>query len=189
MIADYNNTPKPQHPIIPVVPEIPCDHLYEVGDILYFKSGAKIGKLEAITIKELINPKILNKNSCDYSPLYKDTMNALFKEIDLISKEEAIVLIDEYNNTPKPEHEIIPLVPDIPCIHLYQVGNVLYFKLSAKKGRLEAITIKELINPKILNKNACDYSPLYKDTMNALFKEEELISKSEALFLIENYNI
>ena len=116
-------------------------------------------------------------------------MNALYKESDLISKSNALFLIDEYNNTPKPEHAIIPVVPEIPCNHLYQVGNVLYFKLSAKKGRLEAITIKQLINPRISNKNSCDYSPLYKDTMNALFKEEELISKLDALILIENYNI
>lgn len=169
--------------------------LFLRGDVLYFKKSALFGKLEKIVINSIRDPLIFDPTlqilatDLDVLPMYVDTFNAYYNQEDLISKEEALFLINEYENTPKPEYPIVPVVPQIPCVHIHAVGAVLYFKTSAIKGKLEAITIKELINPKILNKNACDYSPLYKDTMNALFEEDELISKSEALFLIENYNI
>lgn len=56
---------------------------YKIGEILYLKSSALKGLLEKIVIKKT-------------DLFYKDTLNAYHNEKDLITYNEALVLIDQY---------------------------------------------------------------------------------------------
>ena len=57
-------------------------------------------------------------------------------------------------------------------IHLYEIGDVLYSKSKALRGFLEKVVIKNTI------------FPIYVDTLNSLWNEEDLISFSQANSLV-----
>lgn len=72
------------------------------GSTLYFKPKAKRGIFEKIVIKDVRFPKRINPNnkfvcnSCKTYPLYVDTYNALFNSNELITYEEAVILVKNY---------------------------------------------------------------------------------------------
>lgn len=60
----------------------------DVGDTLYIKSRAKLGIFERVFIK-----KVLLNGRFKIVPIYKDTMNALWNENELVTREEAEALV------------------------------------------------------------------------------------------------
>jgi hypothetical protein len=69
--------------------------LYGVGDIVYNIDKAKMGILEKVVIKELIQAKP-KFTSGIFVVLYKDTLNALWNEYDLVTYEDAKALAETY---------------------------------------------------------------------------------------------
>lgn len=66
------------------------------------------------------------------------------------------------------------------------VNSILYIKHKAAKGVLERIAIKRVI----LNrgpKTGGQLVPIYQDTLNSLWNEEDLILESEANELVQTY--
>jgi len=68
---------------------------------------------------------------------------------------------------------------------LYRWGerSVVYVKPKAIKGILEKIAVKKVI----MNLKFGQYKPIYMDTMNSLYNEDELISETEARTLAQDY--
>jgi hypothetical protein len=77
----------------------------------------------------------------------------------------------------------------------HPIGSTRYVKPKALKGVLEKIVVKAVRMPKAFDPTRTrmghfgDLSPLYVDTFNALFVEEELISKTDALVYIEQFEL
>jgi hypothetical protein len=76
-------------------------------------------------------------------------------------------------------------------IHLYEIGDVLYSKSKASRGFFEKVVIKNAIFPKheIQNQRKklckyCNLNPVYMDTLNSLWNEEDLIPFSQANSLV-----
>lgn len=75
----------------------------------------------------------------------------------------------------------------------YGVGSILYFKPKALKGIFEKVVIKDAKFPKWFNSETvkrckgCKVTPLYIDTLNAYFNENELVSYDEAVDLVLEY--
>lgn len=68
---------------------------------------------------------------------------------------------------------------------LYKWGerSVVYVKPKAVRGILEKIAVKKVF----LNYKLGQYTPIYQDTLNSLYNEEELISELEARTLAQDY--
>jgi hypothetical protein len=77
----------------------------------------------------------------------------------------------------------------------HPIGSARYVKPKALKGVLEKVVVKAIRLPKAFDPTRTrmakygDLSPLYVDTLNALFVEEELISREDALAYIEQYEL
>jgi hypothetical protein len=72
---------------------------------------------------------------------------------------------------------------DFFFVALYPVGSVAYDKISAKRGRMEAVSIKRV------EFVGCDHHPLYTDNLNTVYTESDLVSHDEAKNLaIAYYN-
>lgn len=70
--------------------------------------------------------------------------------------------------------------------HKFSENSIVYLKFKAKKGVLERIAIKKVIlraGPKSYN----TVVPLYQDTLNSLYNEEDLISELEARTIAVEY--
>jgi hypothetical protein len=83
-------------------------------------------------------------------------------------------------------------------VALYAVNDVVYLRFKARQGVLERICIKELMYGKdayvtdVYGKRLCrmcNFSPIYKDNLNALYDEEDLCDEATALALAQNYVI
>lgn len=68
----------------------------------------------------------------------------------------------------------------------YTVGDTLFLKYKAAKGKLEKITIKEV---RIVSNRSIygSFAFIYVDTMNALYTDKDLVTEIEALNIAENY--
>lgn len=79
--------------------------------------------------------------------------------------------------------------------HEFSIGDILYVKPKALKGVLEKVAIKDIRFPGSYDPTRgrmviFDIDiPLYVDTFNALYNEEELVSYVDAIALIQEYNI
>lgn len=62
-------------------------------------------------------------------------------------------------------------------------GSILFSKEKAQKGRLEEIYIKTVL----LNRSFNTIIPIYKDSYNSLWNEEDLVDANEAVLLIQEY--
>ena len=62
-------------------------------------------------------------------------------------------------------------------------GSLLFGKKKAIKGRLEEVYIREVL----LNRSYNQIAPIYKDSYNSLWKEEDLVTEAEAIILIQEY--
>lgn len=77
--------------------------------------------------------------------------------------------------------------------YAFAIGSILYLKPKALKGVLEKVVVKDVRFPRKSDPTRrllcrfCDLYPLYVDTLNALFNEEELITREEAVELIRDY--
>jgi len=74
----------------------------------------------------------------------------------------------------------------INILHKFNVGDIAWLNYKAKKGKLESISIKKLIftgGPYSTNKMVV----LYKDNTNFLYNADELITKNEAVELVNSY--
>ena len=70
----------------------------------------------------------------------------------------------------------------------YAVNSIVFSKLAALKGKYERVAIKEVIFTDQSNMcRACNYTPMYKDSYNSLWDEQELVPYSEAVELVDNY--
>ena len=70
--------------------------------------------------------------------------------------------------------------------HRFNVGDTVWLKYKAKKGKLESITIRNLIF------SGGSYSVnnmvvLYKDNNNFYYNPDELVNKNEAVEIAKNY--
>lgn len=61
--------------------------------------------------------------------------------------------------------------------------SIVYVKPKAVKGILEKIAVKKVI----LNNISGQYIPVYQDTLNSLYNEEELITEYEARVLVQEF--
>lgn len=61
--------------------------------------------------------------------------------------------------------------------------SILFSKEKAKKGKLEEIYIKTVL----LNRSYNQIIPIYKDSYNSLWNEEDLVDANEAVVLIQEY--
>lgn len=80
--------------------------------------------------------------------------------------------------------------------YAFGIGSVVYSKPKALKGVFEKIVIKNVRFPKTYFKasrksvcRSCTLSPLYIDTLNAYWNEEELVTYDDAKVLAEEYYI
>lgn len=78
----------------------------------------------------------------------------------------------------------------------FAIGSTVYSKPKARKGIYEKVTIKDVRFPSTYADSSrfgmckfCSLGPLYVDTFNAYWNEEELVSYSDATELIEAYLI
>lgn len=78
--------------------------------------------------------------------------------------------------------------------YAYAVGSIVYFRQKAAKGVFERVVVKEVRFPKNYDPTRTrlgrhgNLSPLYVDTFNGLFNEEDLISYDDAAELVAAYN-
>jgi hypothetical protein len=70
---------------------------YSVGDVMFNKRKAKHGILEKVVIKEIFASNFFLTKG-EFRPLYKDTLNALWNESDLISCTQAKQEVVSYYN-------------------------------------------------------------------------------------------
>ena len=61
--------------------------------------------------------------------------------------------------------------------------SILFSKEKARKGRLEEVYIKTVL----LNRSYNQITPIYKDSYNSLWNEEDLVDANEAILLIQEY--
>lgn len=69
------------------------------------------------------------------------------------------------------------------AIYKWGERSVVFLKYKAEKGILEKIAIKEVL----LNFKFGFYKPVYMDTLNSLYNEEELINEQQARMLAQAY--
>lgn len=68
----------------------------------------------------------------------------------------------------------------------YTVGDTLFLKYKAVKGKIEKITIKEI---RVVSNRSTygSFAFVYVDTMNSLYTDKDLVTEMEALSLAKNY--
>jgi hypothetical protein len=72
----------------------------------------------------------------------------------------------------------------------FAVNSIVFSKPAALKGKYERIAIKEVIFNNIGNMcRGCNYRPIYKDSYNALWSEEELVAYSDAVEIVDNFYV
>lgn len=71
---------------------------FSVGDLVYDRNKANIGKLQKIYIKKIILSSLCNYRCKDFSPIYVSFLNSFYNEKDLISLEEATNIIKQYKD-------------------------------------------------------------------------------------------
>ena len=72
----------------------------------------------------------------------------------------------------------------IPISYKWGEGSILYVKYRAEQGVIERIAIKKLL----LNNVQDNYAvPIYKDTFNRLWNEDDLILEDEARQIAVTY--
>lgn len=67
--------------------------------------------------------------------------------------------------------------------HKWEVNSILYIRHKAVKGVLERVAIKRVI----LNSVANQIVPIYQDTLNSLWNEDDLLTEAHAIELTEIY--
>lgn len=72
---------------------------------------------------------------------------------------------------------------DIYVLYKWGERSVVFLKPKALKGVLEKVAVKKVY----LNFKLGRYTPIYQDTLNSLYNEEELISEVEARSLAQEY--
>lgn len=72
---------------------------------------------------------------------------------------------------------------DIFVLYKWGERSVVYFKPKAVKGIIEKIAVKRVV----LNYIKGQFRPIYIDTLNSLYNEEELVSEYEAKSLAQTY--
>lgn len=67
----------------------------------------------------------------------------------------------------------------------YKLGerSIVYLRHKAIKGCIEKVAIKRVV----INNKVGRYIPIYIDTLNSMYNEDELITEEEARRLIQNY--
>lgn len=160
--------------------------LFTVNSIVCLKYKAVKGVLEKIAIKEVMLRSGL-KTGGQIIPVYKDTLNSLYNEEELCTHEEALDLIAEYRTNLIEPEEVEEEDEEIVDPSLYPVNSVVYLRYKAIKGILEKIAIKDTMLQFGL-KTGGQIIPVYKDTLNFLYNEEELCTYQEALDLVAEYN-
>jgi hypothetical protein len=68
---------------------------FDIGDIVYAEAKARRGVLEKIVIKA-IRPVAARRTHPRDVVLYVDTFNGLWNERDLVTRDEAELLVEEY---------------------------------------------------------------------------------------------
>jgi len=74
------------------------NYKFNIGDLAYNKNKANKGKLEKIYIKKIILSSFCNYRCKDFSPIYVSMLNSFYNEKDLISLEEATVIVKQYQD-------------------------------------------------------------------------------------------
>jgi len=69
--------------------------LFNVGNVVYSKEKARIGKILKIYVKDI---KYIFPTRAGHNFLYKDSFNGIWNEEDLCNYDDAIALIYEYKN-------------------------------------------------------------------------------------------
>lgn len=69
--------------------------------------------------------------------------------------------------------------------HKWAVNTILYVKHKANKGILEKVAIKRIILNEIQFKN--NLPPIYQDTLNSLWNEDDLVIEEHAKSLVSDY--
>ena len=72
---------------------------------------------------------------------------------------------------------------DIFVLYKWGERSIVFVKPKAVKGIIEKVAIKKVI----INLKMGQYRPIYVDTLNSLYNEEELISEYEARQLAQDY--
>lgn len=73
-----------------------CSHLkFKENDTVYLRAKAEKGLLRKITVKRIIiNKGKFGRQFNSFSPLYVDSLNSIYNERELVTKEEAIDLAE-----------------------------------------------------------------------------------------------
>jgi hypothetical protein len=71
-------------------------------------------------------------------------------------------------------------------ITAYGIGDILYDVKKARRGVLERIVIKQIV-PVKQSLTGGQFVALYKDTLNGLWNENDLVSSATAKAMAENY--
>lgn len=71
----------------------------------------------------------------------------------------------------------------INVFYKWAEGSILFSKEKAQKGRLEEVYIKTVL----LNRSYNQIIPIYKDSYNSLWNEEDLVEEADAVILIQEY--
>lgn len=77
----------------------------------------------------------------------------------------------------------------------FEIGSIVFNKDKAVRGVYERVVIKDVRFPKTYTNHRrrvckhCDLKPLYVDTLNALWNEEDLISYDQAQRLVSEWQL
>lgn len=181
-------------------------YAFAVGSFVYSKKKAATkGVYERMCIKDVIYPaKMLEgmRRTQTFqwiAPLYVDTLNGLWNEDELVSYGEATRLIQDYRRALDPQ-------PDIDGVQIggsatyrlnyfiyydFAIGSIVYSKKKAMRGIYERVCIKNVKFPDSvlegMRRTATpeEVHPIYVDTLNGLWNEDELVSYEDATILIE----
>lgn len=182
-------------------------YAFAVGSFVYSrKKAATRGVYERICIKDVIYPaKMLEgmRRTLKFqwvSPLYLDTLNGLWNENELVSYADATTLIQQYRASlaiREPERDGVKVSGSAAyrltyfLYYDFAIGSIVYSKKKALKGIYERVCIKDVRFPDSTLQGMRETAqpektyPVYVDTLNGIWNEDELVGYGDATFLIE----
>ena len=167
---------------------------YKKGDIVFLKKKAINGTLESIAIKDI---RILGGKFSfnQVSAIYTDTYNFLYNADELVLLGEALYLKETYcapkriikytSNVKLKLNSCNGYNPQPQITTKFKVGDIVYLKNKAKKGKIEGIFIQEI---KIINQASCSFvNAIYIDNLNFFYNEDELVTLEDAVYVKNEY--
>lgn len=162
---------------------------FAVDSQAFIRRKAEKGTLERIIIGKVL---IGNNNYTQYleNVMYEDKFKSLYHERELCSETEANQIINSLsfhaplNIAPQKKKE--PVVKIQSVTPQFPVGATVFSKKKAELGTLDKVVIFEVIQKNNAFTNYQE-SILYRDKLQSLYTEKELVSEADAKALALAY--